>query len=414
MTEFNTATLLAFSGVAYRVGPMSLSLSLVFLVGLGWYTVSVARRWKRFDGISVAELFADRYGHRMGRTASTLLIIAMIGFSATYVKSLSLIFLPAFPDLSMWQLSALLCVIVVAMTLSGGLVSIIRADVVSFIFTLFLLPGLLVLAMRKHGSFHALSRIFSESQMTVSPLAQWSHPDLPFWFVTSLIVLTCFTYICSPWYGQKIFAAKDERTAFIAVGLASVLVFLLYGSTQLAASYFRLENPNLPQAEAVVPQMITQWLAPGFRGIGYAVLFAAAMTTLTGVWSAMVAMVTQDFGLSAFDSVVRQRLLTVAFAFTSWLGANTLIDNILNRLILANIPIAALSFALLAGFYWRRASPTGAWLSAIVGVAWGAGCFIWFGDQGGYTWYWAVFGIPLIFASGILGSIAFPRRVRAT
>ncbi len=414
MTEFNTSTLLAFSGAGYRAGPMALSLSFVFLIGLGWYTVSVARHWKRFNRTSVAELFAERYGTVMGRTASTLLIAAMTGFSATYVKSLTLIFIPVVPQLTPWSLSAILCVIVLGITWSGGLVSVIRADVFSFLLTLILLPGLLVIAIYRHGSPNVLAQVYESSQMTVAPLSQWSHPQLPFWFVTSLIILTCFTYICSPWYGQKIFAAKDERTAFMSVGLASVLVFMLYGSTQLAASYFRLENPDLAQVEAVVPEMISAWFPPVLRGLGFAVLFATAMTTLTGVWSAMVAMVVSDFGSQAFESVSRQRLLTTGFAITSWLGANLLVDDILNRLILANIPIAALSFALLAGFYWSKASSVGAWLSAIFGIIWGVGCFALFGDSGGYTWYWSVLGIPLIFTTGILGSRLFPNDSRTT
>ena len=60
MTEFNTSTLLAFSAAGYRAGPMALALPLVFLIGLGFYTATVARPWKRFDRLSVAELFATR------------------------------------------------------------------------------------------------------------------------------------------------------------------------------------------------------------------------------------------------------------------------------------------------------------------------------------------------------------------
>ena len=94
MTEFNTSTLLAFSAAGYRAGPMALALPMVFLIGLGFYTVSVSRAWKRFNRLSVAELFAERYTPALGRFASLMLLLAMTGFSATYVKSLGLIFQP--------------------------------------------------------------------------------------------------------------------------------------------------------------------------------------------------------------------------------------------------------------------------------------------------------------------------------
>ena len=74
-------------------------------------------------------------------------------------------------------------------------------------------------------------------------------------------------------------------------------------------------------------------------------------------------------------------------------------------MILANIPVAALSFALLAGFYWPGATAAGAWASVTVGIVWGVGAFLLVGEAGGYTWTWAMYGIPLIFATGILVSL---------
>ena len=103
MTEFNTSTLLSFSAAGYRAGPMALALPLVFLIGLLFYTVAVSRAWKRFDRLSVAELFSERYDASMGRLASALLLLAMTGFSATYVKSLTLIFVPLMPTMPVWR-----------------------------------------------------------------------------------------------------------------------------------------------------------------------------------------------------------------------------------------------------------------------------------------------------------------------
>lgn len=137
-----------------------------------------------------------------------------------------------------------------------------------------------------------------------------------------------------------------------------------------------------------------------------AVLFAAALTTLGGVWSAMTAMVAADFGWLGARAVRTQRFLLLAVATVSWLGAVLLVDDILNRLILANVPVAGLAFALLAGFHWPRATTAGAWASTVVGVCWGAGAFLVVGESGGYTWTWAIYGIPLIFVTGVVVSLA--------
>ncbi len=408
MTEFNTSTLLAFSAAGYRAGPMALALPFVFLAGLAFYTLTVARAWKRFDRLSVAELFAVRYSPALGRLVSVLLLLAMTGFSATYVKSLTMLAEPFLPGVPFFLLSAALTAVVLMVVLPGGLISVVRSDVVGFVITLVVVPLLLVIGAARSAPLGGLAAAFPPDQLSFNPAAQWGHPELPFRFVSTLIVLTCFTYIAAPWYGQKIFAARSQRTAFAAVAWAAVLVFALYGCMVLAAAHFRVVSPGLEDPQSAVPALVAAWLPSGLRGVGFGVLFAAALTTLSGVWTAMAAMVAADFGWRDARHVARQRQIVAAFACASWLGGAFLVDDILNRLILANIPVAALAFALLAGFHWPRATAAGAWASIIVGFAWGAGSFVIVGESGGYTWPWAMYGIPLIFATGIAVSLATP------
>ncbi len=410
MTEFNTATLLAFSAVGYVVGPRAIGLSAVFLVGLAWYTIAVARKWKQFNGVSVAGWFSKRYGVGLGRFAAVMLLLAMLGFSATYVKSLTLIVAPMLGDPEPWTLSAMLCLALAFVTMSGGLASVIRLDMIGFALACLLFPALFVIGIVRHDGALAWTEHFQGEPFTADYWLRWNNPQLPWHFVLSLVVLTCLTYICSPWYGQKIFAARTERVAVMAVGTASVIVFLLYASVQLAASLLPGTVAELADAQVAVPTMLDQWLPIGVRGLAYAVLFAVATTTLAGVWSAMVGMLVTDFGSRWSESIGAQRGLTMLLAVGSWLGANLLVDDILNRLILANIPIAALSFALIGGFHWKPTSTTGAWASVIVGLIWGVFCFTYWGDAGGYTWYWAIYGSPLIFATGAIVSVTAPDR----
>ncbi len=409
MTEFNTSTLLAFSASGYQAGPMAISLPLVFLVGLTFYTVTVAKAWKRFDRLSVAELFAVRYSPALGRMASTLLIVAMIGFSATYLKSLTLLIAPWSGPMNPWLASGILAGVTLLVVLRGGLAAVVRTDIAGFLLTV-VVVAVLYFAGRSALAATGVVAPFPAAQASFEPIGQWRNPALPFRFVATLMVLTCFTYIAAPWYGQKIFAAKSEKVAFAAVAIAAVLVFALYGLMVLAAAAYRETGGQLADPQLVVPAMVTAWLPAGLRGVGFGTLFVASLTTLSGVWSAMTAMVVADFGTVRFRALSSQRLATIFFAVVCWLGANLLGNDILDRLILANIPVAALAFALLAGFHWSRATAGGAWASVIVGVAWGVGCYVVVGEEGGYTWPWAMYGIPLIFATGIGVSLMQGRR----
>jgi len=404
MTEFNSATLISFSSLGYTAGFWALVLPFIFLFGLIFYALTVARKWKAFDGLSVAGFFSQRYGKNMGTYASILLLLAMLGFSAAYIKSLILLFQPIFPSIEPWIISTGLLAIVFVMSLRGGLIAIIRTDVLSLILILVFFP-LMVFFMWKSPIPSAISSPASLS------LAH-GQEILPLRFIFSLTILTMFTYILAPWYGQKIFAAKSPKVAYWAVITAAILVFFLYGAAIFATALFRSKGFESPSPEQALPSLIDRCLPLGFKGIAYALLFATSATTLTGVWSAMSAMWIGDFLKTRSDSTLRSILITVFFGAISLILANTLIDSVFNKLILANIPVAALSFGLLAGFYWKKTSLPGVYLSILMGCICGVGSYCIFREEGGYTWYWAIYGIPLTFLVGILGSLFSSRSLQ--
>lgn len=394
MTEFNTSTLLSFAGLGFVAGYWALTLPAIFLIGLLFYGITVAKKWKGFDGLSVADFFRERYGRDIGLLAGVILLVSMSGFTATYIKSLTLLVSPFFPGVSKWSLSASLVAIPLLMTLRGGLVSVIRTDIVGFIATLLFFPLL---------AYFAYAAIGEVPQQSI----QEGMTAVPLWFISSLVVLTMFTYILAPWYGQKIFAAKSQRIAFISVISAALIVFVLYGLAVFATALCR-SAVSLASPEMALPYIISQVLPDGVRGLGYAILIAASATTLTGVWSAMTTMVIGDFCKKEVQNANRAVVITLLFAGVSYLLCNLFVDQIFQKLILANIPVAALSFALLAGFYWQRASRVGAYCSIITGLIVGVFSYWYWGEEGGYTWYWAMFGIPLIFFTGVVGSLLKP------
>jgi len=323
-------------------------------------------------------------------------------FSATYVKSMTMIFTPLFPSVSFPVLSAVLIGIVLLMTLRGGLVAIIQTDVLSFCLLCLFLPVMVFFAW-KNADFVNMDSYMATFEWTTVKAS------LPPEFVESLILLAMFTYILAPWYGQKIFAAKSERIAWVSVFIAALLVGIFYGGAVLAASFITAKGITLGSAEGALPFIVHQWLPVGLKGVAYGVLFAAAATTLSGVLSAMTTMIIGDFlPKKQSQGYTRGLFITLALACTAYILANTLVDNVFRKMILGNIPIFALSFSLLAGFYWSKASKGGAYCSITVGLIWGIGTYMYYGEEGGYYWYWAFYGLPLIFASGILGSYLLP------
>lgn len=397
MTEFNTSTLLGFSSVGLFVGAWGLLLPSVFLFGIGFYALTVAKKWKEYNGLSTAGFFTEKYGKGLGKTASLFLLLAMIGFTATYVKSMILIFQPIFPQTSEWMIGFVLVSVVLLFTIRGGLVSIIRTDIFGFLAVLALIPALLYFSWDYSGrNTLALVEHFP---------VQEASKTLPLSFIGSLVVLTMFTYISAPWYSQKIFSAESSTVAFRAVCISSILVFLLYGFPVLATGFYSLSSPENINAQIAIPQLIDVAFPHGWRGFAYGVFLMAGSTTLAGVWSAMTTMVVGDFLGQNETKLGRSVLLTSIWAILAYVLGIVVVNDILNKLILANIPVAALSFALLGGFYWKGITKFGVYASVFIGFFWGIFCFLYWGEEGSYTLYWAFGGIPMTFAVGILGSL---------
>ncbi|MDX1957201.1 MAG: hypothetical protein SFU98_01445 [Leptospiraceae bacterium] len=403
MTEFNPSTLIGFSGAGYFAGVYGICLPLVFLIGLGFYCITVAKKWKELGATSVAELFTIRYGRVAGKLASSLLILAMLGFSANYIKSLELLFSPIFPEIKPILISILIVLLILFLCGRGGLISIIQVDIISFLATLVFIPLLLYFSWKNTNlNFEtALGAIPIETGMEI----------LKPKFVFSLVILTMFTYIAAPWYGQKIFSAESPKVAIQAVGLASVSVFLFYSIPVLSTLMLKSGNVKLVSPDEGIPYIIKNLFPNFLRGFSYAVLFSAGATTLAGVWSAISGMIVVDILDSKLkeEGIKRTFLIQTLIGIISLFISQTFIDKILDKLILANIPIAALSYGLLAGFYSKSASKIGFYISSIFGIFIGIYSYLNYPSDE-YTFIWAVFGIPGIFLSGIIGSKFFPRR----
>ncbi len=398
MTELNTSTLVGFASLGYSYGHSAVTLALVFLIGLLFYAITVAKKWKAFDGITVTTFFENRYNKSIGYLSAIILLIAMIGFSANYIKSLTLIFSPLFPNFNEWELSGIFCLLMAIITLRGGLKSIIQIDIISFLITLIVFPILFYISYQNY---------VLPDQATIF---EHSKASFPISTLIALIIITMFTYILAPWYGQKIFSANSQSTAFKAVAIAAVIISAIYALAILSASLL-LNNSDIHiQAQEAIPYLIHSHFPLVFQGIAYAMLFFVAATTLVGLWNTIASVF-----IAHHQKTIQKQSLTVSIltttiiAICSYLLANLFIDQIFQKMVLMNIPIAALAFSLLGGFYWKRVNSTASFISILIGFAGGVCCYLYF-SEASYMWYWAVYVIPASFVVGVVVTLAMPRR----
>lgn len=398
MTEFNMATLVSFSSLGYISGLKALMLPAVFLIGLIFYAVTVAKKWKNYNGVSVVDFFISRFNKKIGVISAVFLLVAMAGFSAAYIKSLTLFFANVLPGMSYWLISAYLVLVTLIMVIRKGLVSIIKIDSLAFVLVLLAMPLILYHVMGEGGLHGDKSNaIILHKEVLKSD------------FIVSLIPLTMFSYILAPWYGQRIFAARNAKVAYVSVALSAFFVFILYGLGVLISYAVVLQGVQLVDPQLSFPYALKESLSKYSYLLGYLLLFLISSTTLTGIWNAMSNIALEVIPLKNVKN--KNASMTLICAFFTYILSNALIDNILNKMILANIPVVSLSFALLAGFYWKKVSIMGVYASIIIGMGAGIFSYLLFGEQGGYTWYWAFIGIPLMFFGGIVVSLLRPQKI---
>ncbi|ACD30974.1 sodium-solute symporter family protein [Francisella tularensis subsp. mediasiatica FSC147] len=363
MTELNISTLVGFSSLGYLYGFSALSLGIVFLVGLLFYSFSVAKKWKNFDAICVSEFFSQRYNRAFGLMVALCLLIA-IGFGANFIYSTTIYLQEIFPNYNHWLISGVACSLMLLFTIRDGLIRIVKIDKLSFILSLILFVYLGYLVYK--AGISSFKHISSQEV------------TLPFSFPISLAFLTAFTYILSPWYGQKIFAAKSKKTAFYAVMIAAFIVSLIYliavYTTAKYAGMINLSNPD-KAFTSIVTTLFSRPILVTF----YIVMFLIALTTIAALWNTMASMCFVHFQRNKSE---KKNIITVIIiAILSYTLANTFIDQVLDKMLLFNIPIAALAFSLLYGFYGSRTNFLGAILSTIVGIVSALYCYLLFKQE---------------------------------
>ena len=129
MTEFNTSTLLAFARQAIAPAPWRSRCR--WCSSSGCCSTRSPSPGRGSGSIASRSPSSSRpvIPQTLGRAASVLLLAAMTGFGATYVKSLVLLFAPFVPDVPPAVVGAALTLVALAVTIPGGLVSVVRSDV---------------------------------------------------------------------------------------------------------------------------------------------------------------------------------------------------------------------------------------------------------------------------------------------
>lgn len=393
MTEINPMALITLSALGYTIGYRALTMALIAFLSPLIAAITTAKKWKSFNSTCVSILFDQYLGYKIGNVVRIILLFSLIILTSTYIKGVIIFSKVIFPNVPVSVPILIVLLFCVFSVMTKGLVGIIRMDVVGFFLTIgFSLECLISSYL---ANFHQALKI-SIPDIYINPPAILSPR-----YLTALFFLQLMMYSIAPWWGQKIFSANDSSIAYKSCIYSSFILFIFYSFIIISAIFLRQNGVILRNPELAFPTLLLVFGPATLITFNVIAFFYIATTTICGVWSAILTMITSGFLKTSDDASLSLNYLVWSLLgiITYYIALNN-IDNLLHAAVLAVMQMCSIYFSVLAIFYFKRISKLGALVSIFSSIIIGYVSLFYFGEEGDYIWYWIVIGIPVMFLSG--------------
>jgi solute:Na+ symporter, SSS family len=375
--EFNTATLIGGASVAYLYGYVGVwYTAFLFVPTFLVYAFTVAKKYRRMNISTIAEFFDERFSGKLKEPTRAIATIIMLSFTwlapATYLAGISVVGNILLGVSPLIIAVSVICICLL-LSLAGGLMTAIWTDVTAFIMIIIGIPTIFFIGWHYSGGFAELSNVFEAKFLSFKPV--WDIPDYNFKVVLAWYLQITLLYIAAPWYGQRVFSAKNEKVAYKAMLINTVLLTLLYGMVAFATMFSKVLHPNLTNPEEAIPSLILNYSPPFIQGILLVMLMLVGMSTIIAIWNSSVSIVVNDLirkyvvkNKSENYYINISRLIFVIIGISTLFLGLAFIGSILNTLIFLTSYGSMVAIPILLGLYWPRYNTNAALVSMISGL----------------------------------------------
>lgn len=337
----------------------------------------LVKKIKSLPAFTQPELVEIRFSHTIRAPIAIAITITMILFSVADFKGFQYV-LSQFYGIEPIYAVLIMGGVVAAYITLGGFRAVIWTDVVQYVFlaALAVIVGIaaLYVPMQSPSGF-SISGIFGNPAMG----GTWWDPFLLGGIagivIMQLALLPGWVAEQDPW--QKVWAARDTRTAQRGMALGSIFITAVYAfcfvtALGLIAIYGMPQSPA--EAEQMYLKFIIDAFPPGFIAF-FAIGFAAAAMSCTDTFATSGAScISRDIyqryvkpGASQRELRTVNRVLVVLMliiAGTVSLFVNTIMDAVI---IATVIGTASYFFPIIGGMFWKRATKEGAIAALVIG-----------------------------------------------
>lgn len=355
-------------------------LACLILLLLGWLFVPFYLR----SGVYTMPEFLERRYNSASRWYLTT--ISVIGYVLTKI-SVSLfaggIIIREVTGLGIWESATIIVIATGLYTIAGGLRAVIYTDLMQMFVLILGSVSLVVFGLAEVGGLSGL-----QERVPADFFSMWkpvSHPDFPWTGIVFGAPILGVWYWCTDQYiVQRVLAARNlaqAQAGAVFAGFLKILpvfIFVLPGIIA-AAIYSDIGGST---ADHALPALVTRLLPVGLKGLVFAGLLAALMSSLSSVFNSSSTLITWDFYKKINPEASERRLVTVGRIATGvlvvlgllWIPFMKYISSqlfIYLQSVQAYIapPIAA---CFLLGIFIPRLNGTGAFVSLLTGFFLGA------------------------------------------
>lgn len=326
------------------------------------------------------ELLEIRYGSFLRLPVALIIIVVMILFTVADIKGFAMV-LQVFYNIDPLQAAVIVGLSVAVYVTLGGLSAVIITDIIQY---LCLAGFVLVMAVLVMGGAGTVSDM-SERDIFLSAGNAWWNPlsiGLPMTLIFCCAILPGWVSEQDPW--QKIWAARDQRSARNGMVFGAILVFAAFSGCAVIALGLNVLYPEigaigfpmgLAKGESA---LLTFIMDSGFSDIAVALcavaLATAAMSCADTFAASGASCIARDLYQRYLNPAasVKQMMVINRFSVLIIIGCSVLgsflIDSIIDAIHIATfIASASYFFALMGGIYWKRGTGIGAAASLMSG-----------------------------------------------
>lgn len=364
-----TTVATASSGYAKGIS-LGVTASIGGLIGVitaGLFAPTVKAFGDSYGAHTIGDFFAIRYSRASRYLAGSLIVLVYMLLTAGQLVAMASL-LKVWVDMRLEWLLAAAALSTVVYTAFAGIKSDFYTDGVHFVVMILVFFGVLTPAIMNGGG--DLSAIKKLPPTFFDPFA---YGGVSF-FVAGIVFGVGMVFVTMEIW-QRIYASSSATAARWALILSGVVIVAFYVLSSLIGMVARALDLPVSNPDLALFVAMKQFLPKGLLGLGLAAFLAVIISTVNSLLMVVSATLTKDF----YQPLIRPeasdaQMLRAGRAITFLVGVlafgfSVLFQSVVVLTVNSMFILLVLVPAIMGGFFWRRSTSKGCFLSIVTGAA---------------------------------------------